>query len=87
MNNNPIYIIREDYTDSWNDNHLCERMLTDTGYFVSLEDALAKAQEFVSKAYKKYVNQYEERYRDIGYITPPKQKNLVWEMMTMIMIS
>ena len=72
MNDSAIYIIREDYTDSWNDDHLCERMLTDTGYFVSLEDALSKAWEFVSKAYKKYVDQYEERYRDIGYITSPK---------------
>jgi hypothetical protein len=72
MNDSPIYIIREQFTDSWNDNHLCERMLTDTGYFVSLEDVLAKAWEFVSKAYKKYVDQYEEKYRDIGYTTPPK---------------
>ncbi len=72
MNTNPIYIINEQYSDSWNDNHLCERMLTDSGYFVNLDDALAKAQEFVSKAYKKYFDQYEKRYRDIGYITPPK---------------
>lgn len=72
MNDSAIYIIREQYSDSWNDNRLCERMLTDSGYFVSLEDALSKAWEFVSKAYKKYVDQYEERYRDIGYITPPK---------------
>ena len=72
MNNNPIYIIREQFTDSWNRNHLRERMLTDSGYFVSLDDALAKASEFVSKAYKKYVDQYEERYRDIGYTEPPK---------------
>lgn len=72
MKDSAIYIIREDYTDSWNDNHLCERMLTDTGYFLSRKDALAKAWEFVSKAYKKYVDQYEERYRDIGYTTPPK---------------
>ena len=71
MNNNPIYIIREQFTDSWN-NHLHERMLTDSGYFVSLDAALAKASEFVSKAYKKYNDQYEERYRDIGYIEPPK---------------
>lgn len=71
MNNNPIYIIHEQFTDSWN-NHLRERMLTDTGYFVSLDAALAKASEFVSKAYKKYSDQYEERYRDIGYTTPPK---------------
>lgn len=71
MNNNPIYIISEHFTDSWN-NHLCKRMLTDSGYFVSLDAALAKASEFVSKAYKKYVDQYEERYRDIGYTTPPK---------------
>ena len=72
MNNNPIYIIREQSTDSWNNNCLRERMLTDSGYFVSLDVALAKASEFVSKAYKKYSDQYEERYRDIGYTTPPK---------------
>jgi len=41
-------------------------------YFVSLDAAIAKAWEFVSKAYKKYSDQYEERYRDIGYTTPPK---------------
>jgi hypothetical protein len=72
MKANPIYIIREQFTDSCNNNCLRERMLTDTGYFVSLGAALAKASEFVFKAYKKYVNQYEERYHDIGYITPPK---------------
>lgn len=72
MNNNPIYIIREQFTDSWDRNYLHERLLTDSGYFVSLDAALAKASEFVSKAYKKYVDQYEERYRDIGYTEPPK---------------
>lgn len=72
MNNNPIYIIREYYNGSWNNNHLHERLLTDSGYFLSLNEALAKASEFVSKAYKKYVDQYEERYRDIGYTEPPK---------------
>ena len=72
MNNNPIYIIHEYYTDSWNNNYLRDRMLTDSGYFLSLNEALAKASEFVSKAYKKYVDQYEERYRDIGYTEPPK---------------
>lgn len=72
MNSNPIYIIREYSTDSWNNNYLRDRMLTDTGYFVSLDSALEKASEFVSKAYKKYVDQYEERYRDIGYTTSPK---------------
>ena len=72
MTTNPIYIIHEQYSDSWNDNHLCERMLTNSGYFVSRDVALEKAWEFVSKAYKKYVNEYEERYRDIGYIVPPK---------------
>jgi hypothetical protein len=76
MKANPIYIIREQFTDSWNDNRLRERMLTDTGYFVSLDAALAKAWEFVSKAYKKYVDQYEERYRDIGYTTSPKFKEI-----------
>ena len=45
MKENPIYIIREQFTDSWN-NHLCERMLTDSGYFVSLDAALAKASEY-----------------------------------------
>ena len=72
MKANPIYIIREYSTDSWNNNYLRDRMLTDTGYFVSLNEALAKASEYVSKAYKKYVNQYEERYRDLGYTEPPK---------------
>ena len=72
MKSNPIYIIREQFTDSWNDNYLLERMLTDSGYFVSLDAALAKASEFVSKAYKKYVDQYEEKYRDLGYNEPPK---------------
>ena len=72
MKSNSIYIIREQFTDSWNNNHLRERMLTDSGYFLSLNEALAKASEFVSKAYKKYVDEYEERYRDIGYTTPPK---------------
>lgn len=72
MNNNPIYIIHEQFTDSWNNNHLRERMLTDTGYFVNLDAALAKASEFVSKAYKKYSDQYDERYHDIGYTKPPK---------------
>ena len=55
MSNNPIYIIHEYYTDSWNNNYLRDRMLTDSGYFLSLNEALAKASEFVSKAYKKYV--------------------------------
>lgn len=72
MNSNPIYIIREQSTDSWNNNHLRERLLTDSGYFVNLDAALAKASEFVSKAYKKYADQYEERYRYIRYTTPPK---------------
>lgn len=72
MNNNPIYIICEKYSDSWNNNCLCERMLTDSGYFISLDMALEKAWEFVSKVYKEYVDQYAERYRDIGYTTPPK---------------
>lgn len=72
MNSNLIYIIREYSTDSWNNNYLRDRMLTDTGYFVSLDAALEKASEFVSKAYKKYVDQYEERYRDLGYTEPPK---------------
>ena len=72
MNNNPIYIIHEQFTDSWDRNHLRERMLTDSGYFVSLDAALAKASKFVSKAFKKYVDQYEEIYRDIGYTEPPK---------------
>lgn len=72
MNDSAIYIIREYYTDSWNNNHLHERMLTDSGYFVNRDVALAKAQEFVSKAYKKYVSQYEEKYRDIDYTTSPK---------------
>ena len=72
MKTNPIYIIREQYSDGWNDHHFCDRMLTDTGYFVSLNIALAKAAEFVSKAYKKFVDQYEEIYRDIGYTEPPK---------------
>ena len=72
MKTNPIYIIHEQFTDSWNDNRLCERMLTDSGYFLSFDAALTKALEFVSKVYKKYVSQYEERYRDLGYITPPK---------------
>ena len=72
MNNNPIYIIREQYPDSWNNNHLRERLLNDSGYFVSLDAAIAKASEFVSKAYKKYADQYEERYRDLGYTDPPK---------------
>lgn len=72
MKANPIYIIREQFTDSCNNNCLRERMLTDTGYFVSLDVALAKAWEFVSKAYKKYVDQYEERYSNIGYTTSPK---------------
>lgn len=75
MNSNPIYIIREQFTDSWN-KHLCKRMLTDSGYFVSLEDALAKAREFVSKAYKKYVDEYEKIYRDLGYTEPPKFKEI-----------
>lgn len=44
MNDIPIYIIREQFTDSWNNKHLRERMLTDSGYFVRLDDALAKAQ-------------------------------------------
>ena len=72
MKTNPIYIIREQYSDSWNDNHFCDRVLIDTGYFVNLNAALAKATEFVSKAYKKYVDQYEETYRDLGYTEPPK---------------
>lgn len=72
METNPIYIICEQYSDSWNDNHLCDRMLTDSGYFVNLNAALAKAAEFVSKAYKEYVDQYAERYRDLGYTEPPK---------------
>ena len=46
MNNNPIYIIREQFTDSWDRNHLCKRILTDSGYFVSLDAALAKAFEY-----------------------------------------
>jgi len=75
MNSNPIYIISEHFTDSWN-KHLCNRMLTDSGYFLSLDAALAKAWEFVSKAYKKYVDQYEEIYRDIGYTEPPKFKEI-----------
>ena len=33
---------------------------------------LQKHGEFVSKAYKKYVDQYEEKYRDIGYTVSPK---------------
>ena len=72
MGNNPIYIIREQCTGSWNNNRLCERLLTDSGYFVNLDAAIAKASEFVSRAYKKYADQYEERYRDIGYIDSPK---------------
>lgn len=76
MNNNPIYIIREQFTDSWDRNHLHERMLTDSGYFVNRDAALAKASEFVSKAYKKYVNEYEEVYRDLGYTEPPKFKEI-----------
>lgn len=72
MKENPIYIIREQFTDIWNNKQLRERMLTDSGYFVSLDAALTRAWEFVSKAYKKYVDQYEGRYRDIGYTDAPK---------------
>lgn len=76
MNSNPIYIISEHFTDSWNNNYLRDRMLTDTGYFVSIDSALEKAREFVSKAYKKYVDEYEEIYRDLGYTEPPKFKEI-----------
>ena len=72
MNDSPIYILCEQYSDSRNNNHIHERMLTDSGYFVNRDEALEKAWEFVSKAYKKYVDQYEERYHNIGYTTPPK---------------
>ena len=43
MNDSPIYILCEQYSDSRNNNHIHERMLTDSGYFVNRDEALEKA--------------------------------------------
>ena len=58
MKTNPIYIISEQYSDSWNDNRLCDRVLTDTGYFVDLDATLAKAWEFVFYLNINYILKY-----------------------------